>query len=184
MITNGLISAFLLVVSGAMSIVQPPAHAKTSVTASVTQVAHPLCVAADAFLRTDRQMKTVIEPDTVNDWRTRKRQAGCRITAAGGTTRGVQPEAVYFYERVRASGWVRTPEPRDAPTEASLRFRKDNADCLFNFYGPAMLMTDAEEAVGDAHVLAPGEVRYHVYVMCMPAQPAAPRDTSDRLVEF
>ncbi|MBL0938359.1 MAG: hypothetical protein IBJ03_05675 [Gemmatimonadaceae bacterium] len=140
-------------------------------------VNHPLCVDADAFLRGDRQMKTVVEHDTVDDWRTRKKQVGCKVTAAGGTTRGVQPEAVFFYERVRATGWVRTPDPRDAPNEGSLRFRKGDADCLFNVYGPPMLMTDAEDTAGDQRVLKPGEVRYHVYAMCMKALPAAPRDT-------
>ena len=138
----------------------------------------PLCTAADAFLRTDRQMVTVVEADTVDDWRTRQRITGCRITAAGGTVRGLQPEAVFFYERVRASGWVRTPEPRDAPNEGSLRFRTSDgkADCLFNVYGEAMLMTDAELTVDETVRLGPGATRYHMYVMCLPAMPAAPRN--------
>jgi len=138
--------------------------------------AQPLCADAAAFLRTDRQMAVVVEPDTIDDWRTRKRLTGCRITAAGGTVRGVQPEAVAFYERVRAVGWVRTPEPIDAPNEASLRFRMGKADCLYNVYGDAMLMTDAEDRVDEERPLAPGETRYHVYVMCLPALPAAPRE--------
>ena len=136
----------------------------------------PLCVDAAAFLTTDRNMAVVVEGDTLDDWRTRQRLTGCRITAAGGTVRGVQPEAVAFYERVRAVGWVRTPDPYDAPTEASLRFRMGKADCLFNVYGDAMLMTDAEDRVDLARVLAPGEKRYHVYVMCLPVMPAAPRE--------
>lgn len=135
----------------------------------------PLCTDAAAFLRTDRQMAVVIEADTLDDWRTRQRLVGCRITAAGGTVRGVQPEAVAFYERVRAMGWVRTPEPYDAPSEASLRFRLGAADCLFNVYGDAMLMTAAEDTVGERRPLGPGERRYHAYVMCLPALPAAPR---------
>jgi len=139
---------------------------------------HPLCVDADAFLRGDRAMQTIVEPDTVNDWRTRQRQFGCKVTAAGATTQGVQREAVYFYERVRASGWVRTPDPRDAPNEGALRFRKGKADCLFNVYGDAMLMTDAEMLVEDRRPLKAGEVRYHVYAMCMTAMPAAARDTT------
>lgn len=159
--------AVLVSLTLAMPAVQPTQPAR-----------HPLCADADAFLRGDRQMQTVVELDTVNDWRTRQRQIGCKVTAAGGTTRGVQPEAVYFYERVRATGWVRTPDPRDAPNEGSLRFRKGDADCLFNVYGPAMLMTDAELTVGDQRDLKAGEVRYHVYAMCMKAMPAAPRDTS------
>jgi hypothetical protein len=136
----------------------------------------PLCVDAAAFLTTDRTMAVVVEADTLDDWRTRQRLTGCRITAAGGTVRGVQPEAVAFYERVRAVGWVRTPDPYDAPSEASLRFRMGKADCLFNVYGDAMLMTDAEDRVDLARVLAPGEKRYHVYVMCLPVMPAAPRE--------
>lgn len=138
----------------------------------------PLCTAADAFLRDDRRMATVVEADTIDDWRTRKRVVGCRISAAGGTPRGVQAEAVSFYERVRAIGWVRTPDPRDAPNEGSLRFRSGSVDCLFNVYGPAMLNTDAEMVAEDRRPLAAGETRYHVYVMCMPAMPAAPRDSS------
>jgi hypothetical protein len=171
MIANLLLPAVLIPAFGVLLVSQPPAR---------TAAAQPLCVAADAFLRTDRNMKTVIEPDTVNDWRTRKRVTGCKISAAGGSTRGVQPEAVFFFERIRAAGWVRTPDPRDAPTEASLRFRKDNTDCLFNFYGPEMMMTDGEEQAGQARPLAAGEVRYHVYAMCLPVMPAAPRDTSER----
>ena len=135
----------------------------------------PLCVDAAAFLRTDRQMVAIVEPDTLDDWRTRQKLVGCRITAAGGTVRGVQPEAVAFYERVRAVGWVRSPDPYDAPNEGSLRFRMGKADCLFNVYGDAMLMTDAEERADQAQSLGPGERRYHVYVMCVPALPAAPR---------
>lgn len=135
----------------------------------------PLCVDAATFLRTDRQMVAIVEVDTLDDWRTRQKLVGCRITAAGGTVRGVQPEAVAFYERVRAVGWVRTPDPYDAPNEASLRFRLGKADCLFNVYGDAMLMTDAEDRADQAKSLGPGERRYHVYVMCVPAMPAAPR---------
>jgi hypothetical protein len=147
----------------AVPAVQPPA------------VAHPLCVDAAAFLQGDRSMAAIVEADTVDDWRTRQRLTGCRITAAGGTARGVQPEAVAFYERIRAVGWVRTPDPIDAPNEGSLRFRMGKADCLFNVYGDAMLMTDAEDRADAAKPLGPGERRYHVYVMCLPALPAAPR---------
>jgi hypothetical protein len=146
----------------------------------LAQPSLPLCIDADRFLRTDRQLGTVVEADTVDDWRTRQRLSGCRISAAGGTTRGVQAEAVAFYERVRASGWVRTPDPRDAPNEGSLRFRQGSADCLFNVYGDAMLMTDAEAQAEERRPLSAGERRYHVYVMCLPALPAAARDTVGR----
>ena len=57
-----------------------------------------------------------VEADTIDDWRTRKRVAGCRITAAGGTEIGVAKEAVRFYELLRAAKWVRTPEPRESMT--------------------------------------------------------------------
>lgn len=147
----------------ALSVPQPPASAQ------------PLCTDAGTFLRGDRNMATIVEADTLDDWRTRQRLVGCRITAAGGTVRGVQPEAVAFYERVRAVGWVRTPEPYDAPNEGSLRFRMGKADCLFNVYGDPMLMTEAEDRADEARPLGPGEKRYHVYVMCLPALPAAPR---------
>jgi hypothetical protein len=142
----------------------------------VVQPSHPLCTAAATFLRTDRSMAAIVEPDTIDDWRTQKKVPGCKITAAGGTARGVQPEAVAFYERIRAVGWTRTPDPRDAPNEASLRFRQGNVDCLYNVYGPAMLMTEAEDKAGETRALQAGEERYHVYVMCLPAMPAAPRE--------
>ena len=132
------------------------------------------CSAAARFLRTEQRMVAEVGPDTINDWRTRKRLSGCRITAAGGTTLGVSGEAVRLYERLRAARWVRTPDPRDAPNEASLRFRWEQSDCLFNVSAEAMLNTDAEARVNDALVLEPGEVRYQVFVMCLPAQPAAP----------
>ena len=93
---------------------------------------------------------------------------------------GIERLVNAFYERVRAVGWVRTPDPYDAPSEASLRFRMGKADCLFNVYGDAMLMTDAEDRVDLARVLAPGEKRYHVYVMCLPVMPAAPREEPSR----
>jgi hypothetical protein len=145
------------------------------------QPGHPLCEAANRFLTSDRQLSTQVEADTLDDWRTRKVLHGCRITAAGGTTRGLQREAEFFYERIRAiGGWVRTPDPRDAPNEGSLRFRtgvgSQAADCLFNVFGDAMLMTDAELRVDEQRPLQAGETRYHVYAMCTPALPAAPRD--------
>jgi hypothetical protein len=142
------------------------------------QPSQPLCTAAAAFLKTDRQMSAMVEADTIDDWRTRKKVVGCKITAAGGTTRGLQAEAVGFYERIRAVGWTRTPDPRDAPNEGSLRFRQGAVDCLFNVYGNAMLMTDAEDRASEARPLVAGEQRYHVYVMCLPAMPAAPRDST------
>lgn len=131
------------------------------------------CAEAARFLREVQRMVVAVEPDTMDDWRTRRRLAGCRVTAAGGSDVGVAREAVRLYERVRAAGWVRTPEPRDAPSEASLRFRRGDADCLFNVTRDPLLMTEAEERVNAALVLRPGDARYQVFVMCTPALPAA-----------
>ena len=133
------------------------------------------CAAAARFLRDERRMTAVVEPDTIDDWRTGKRVAGCRVTAAATTTLSVKAEAIRFYELLRAAGWTRTPEPRDSPNEASLRFRREKSDCLFNVNAEAMLMTDAEFKVTDAVTPAAGETRYHMFVMCMPAMPAAPQ---------
>jgi hypothetical protein len=133
------------------------------------------CAAAARFLRKDRSMAAVVEPDTIDDWRTGKRVAGCRVTAAGATTQTVRAEAVRFYELLRAAGWSRTPDPRDAPNEASLRFRHEKSDCLFNVNAQALLMTDAEFKVTDAVIPKAGETRYHLFVMCMPAMPAVDR---------
>ena len=133
------------------------------------------CIAAAGFLRATQHMMVVLEPDTLDDWRTQTRTAGCRATAVGGTAAGVATEAVRFNERLRAAGWTRTPDPRDAPHEASLRFRRQETDCLFNVYEVPRLFTDAEFAVNDAVRLAPGEVRYQVLVQCMAAMPAAAR---------
>ena len=134
------------------------------------------CAAAARFLRDDRHMVAAIDADTIDDWRTRQKVAGCRITAAGGTGIGVQPEAVRLYERLRSAGWTRTPDPRDAPNEASLRFRWERTDCLFNVSAEAMLNTEAESRVNDALVLKPGERRYQVLVLCMPAMASVARE--------
>lgn len=136
------------------------------------------CVAAARFLREDRRMVAVVERDTIDDWRTRKRVPGCRITSAGATDIGVAKEAVRFYERVRSAGWTRTPDPADAPNEASLRFRLKASDCLFNVNAMALLNTDAEATVNDLVVVPHGQTRYQVFVMCMPAMPAAPEDSA------
>ncbi len=152
------------------------ALAKTDVAAHADSA---LCAEAARFLREDRRMIAEIEPDTIDDWRTKRRLPGCRITAAGASTLGLAREAVFFYERVRAVGWTRTPEPRDSPTEASLRFRFGQADCLFNINREALLGTDAEARVNGALQLPDGQSRYQLFVMCMPALPAAPRSLFD-----
>jgi hypothetical protein len=133
------------------------------------------CVDAARFLRSIPRVVAIIEPDTVDDWRTGRRLAGCRVTAAGLSRVGPGREAVLFYERVRAAGWVRTPDPRDAPNEASLRFRRAGTDCLFNVMAQGMLFTESEARVIDAVVPGPGDERYHVLVQCIVALPARSR---------
>lgn len=134
------------------------------------------CAGAAAFLRDVQRMEVEVGADSLNDWRTRERVPSCTITAAGATNEGVQSEATRLYERLMAAGWTRTPDPRDAPREASLRYRKDGTDCLFNVNREAMLFTDAETAVLERLRVPPGAVRYHVFVICVEAKPAAPRD--------
>jgi len=131
------------------------------------------CTDAARFLRESQHMVAEIEADTIDDWRTRKRVSGCRVTAAGATDLTVRGEAMRLYDRLRAAGWARTPDPRDAPNEASLRFRLMRSDCLFHVNQEAMLGTDAEGRVNDTVKLGPGATRYQVFVMCMPAMPAA-----------
>jgi len=127
------------------------------------------CVEAQRFLVESRGMSAVTEAATIDDWRTGRRIPGCHVTAAAITTRAAQEEAERFFEAIRAAGWTRTPDPKDSPGEASLRFRKGGADCLFSFYARAMLGTEAERSVSRARVPGPGEQRYHFLVMCMPA---------------
>jgi hypothetical protein len=135
-----------------------------------------LCLDAERFVRDIIGMVAVTEPDTIDDWRTRAMVPGCRVTAAGATARSSSSVVRAFYEILPESGWTRTPDPRDAPNEASLRFRRNGADCLFNFYDSSMaLNTDAEALVSDAVFLQPGERLYNFLVMCTPAVPAAPR---------
>jgi hypothetical protein len=133
------------------------------------------CAAAARFLRDEQGMIAEVDADIIDDWRTGKRLAGCRVTAAGATTLGVAREAVRFYERMRAAGWTRTPDPRDAPNEASLRFRRERSDCVFNVYEGANLLTEAETRVNEALQPRPGEARYQVLALCMPAMAAKAR---------
>jgi hypothetical protein len=137
------------------------------------QLSH--CADAARFLEKEIGLSVVTEPDTIDDWRTGKRQPGCRVTASGLTDGRVADAAVRFYERVRQAGWVRTPDPRDSPNEASLRFRMGSSDCLFNVYEGVLLMTEAERKVSAITVPTPGRSRYGVFVMCTAALPAAPR---------
>lgn len=139
--------------------------------ASGTQEAR--CADARRFLEDTVGMATITEPDTLDDWRTHTRLPACRVTAAGTTTRTIADEAAHFYETLRGAGWTRTPEPRDAPNEASLRFRRGDTDCLFNVYTGGLLGTDAELAVDARRVPQAGELRWNVLVLCTEALPAA-----------
>ena len=135
-----------------------------------------LCLEAERFVRDVIGMTAIAEPDTIDDWRTKKMVPGCRVTAAGATSQSSASVARGFYEILPESGWSRTPDPRDAPNEASLRFRRDGADCLFNFYDASMVLnTDAEMSVSDAVFLQAGERLFNFLVLCTPAAPAAPR---------
>jgi hypothetical protein len=133
------------------------------------------CHEAHRFLVEEVEMTAITQADTIDDWRSRAMVPGCRVTASGLTTRTPAEEARVFYERVRAAGWTRTPDPMDAPNEASLRFREDGSDCLFNFYSGGLLGTEAEATVENAVVPGPGERRYNFLVLCMSAREAAPR---------
>lgn len=144
-----------------------------TVSAPAADSAH--CASALRFAREAQGMTAEVTLDTLDDWRTRQRLSGCRITAAGVTTRGIAEEAARFFERLRAAGWTRTPDPFDAPNEASLRFRKEGSDCLFNLYDGARLFTDEEFRVNDAVTPRAGEARYQLLVQCATALPAAPR---------
>lgn len=135
-----------------------------------------LCLEAERFVRDVIGMVSIAEPDTIDDWRTQAMVPGCRVTAAGASTRSSSQIARGFYEVLAESGWVRTPDPRDAPAEASLRYRRNGADCLFNFYDQTTsLNTEAELDVSDAVYLEQGERLFNFLVMCTPARPAAPR---------
>ena len=145
-------------------------------TSAAGQVA--LCEGAERFVRETIGMVAVSEPDTIDDWRTKAMVPGCRVTAAGSSNQPSAEIARSFYEIIAESDWTRTPDPRDSPNEASLRFRRDGADCLFNFYDSSMsLNTDAEMTVSDAVFLASGQKLYNFLVLCTPAAPAAPRGT-------
>ncbi len=158
----------------ASAIPAPTAAASADASAAVSSDT-TYCAGAAAFLRGAQHMEAVVEPDSINDWRSQRRVGGCRITAAGGTTLSHKEAVTQLYERLRAEGWTRTPDPRDAPNEGSLRYRRDGADCLFNYNVEAMLFTDAETLVLERLRLAPREVRYHVFVLCLAVQSPSPR---------
>jgi hypothetical protein len=135
-----------------------------------------LCEDAERFLRDIVGMVALSEPDTIDDWRTRAMVPGCRVTAAGTRARPAAEEAQRFFERLPEAGWIRTPDPRDAPNEASLRFRRGDADCLFNYYDASMsLGTEAELTVLDGVSRRADVELFNFLVLCTPIAPAAPR---------
>jgi hypothetical protein len=158
------------------SLLAPLAVVILGTTPSLAAAQVELCEQAERFLVETMGMIALAEPDTIDDWRTKAMVPGCRVTAAGASRQEPTDIVRAFYQVLDESDWVRTPDPRDAPQEASLRYRRDGADCLFNFYGSAMsLNTDAEMFVSDAVHKGPGEDLYNFLVMCTPAMPAAPR---------
>ena len=138
------------------------------------------CAPAYGLLTQELSMVTRIDLDTLDDWRTGTRLAACRITSAGARSTTLAATARVFYETVRAAGWTRTPDPRDAPNESSLRFRLGETDCLFNVYQGPLLGTASEIDVTNTVEVRPGDALYHALVLCMPAMEAAPRDTIPR----
>lgn len=131
---------------------------------------------AERFVREAMDMRALSEPDTIDDWRTQATVSGCRVTAAGATSDPSRATARALFAALAASAWTRTPDPRDAPGEASLRYRRLGADCLFSYYDRmSALGTEAEFAVSEAVPLAPGQQLFHVLIQCVPAAPAAPR---------
>lgn len=171
---NSAVGLLLMLIASGFTQLRPTGTPASSLSsATLAQVSH--CSEAARFLSGDRKMVGITEPDSMDDWRTGKWQRGCRVTAAGLTEATVAQEAVRFYEHLRRAGWTRTPDPRDSPGEASLRFRKSDNDCLFNVYENALLMTEAERKVSIETTPSAGRSRYYVFVFCMRAQPAAPR---------
>lgn len=132
------------------------------------------CEPVQRFLTEDFGMVAETERDTVDEWRTQKMLAGCRVTAAGGTQLGMADTAGLLYDRLFAAGWTRTPDPRDAPNESALRLRLDDTDCFFSVYSRIVIGTAAEMRVNRALMPGSGEARYNVLVQCVPAMAAAP----------
>ena len=139
-----------------------------------------LCAEAERYVR-EVGMQALTEPDTIDDWRTGMITPGCRVTAAGASSEATQTVARGFFRALEASEWQRTPDPRDSPNEASLRYRRFGADCLFNYYDRTLsLGTEAEFTVMEAVPLGRGEELFHILVRCVPVAPAAPRKGSPR----
>nr|NIP56743.1 hypothetical protein [Gemmatimonadota bacterium]NIR77118.1 hypothetical protein [Gemmatimonadota bacterium]NIT85636.1 hypothetical protein [Gemmatimonadota bacterium]NIU29468.1 hypothetical protein [Gemmatimonadota bacterium]NIV59884.1 hypothetical protein [Gemmatimonadota bacterium] len=127
------------------------------------------CAPAERFLALELGMATVVEPDTLDDWRTGRALPACRVTAAGTTARELADAAAELFRRLREAGWRRTPNPADAPGESSLRFRLGETDCLFNVYSGVLLGSPAELEVSGAAVPEAGERRLNVLALCTAA---------------
>ena len=88
----------------------------TVVTSTPIEAQEDLCEGAERFVREVMGMVAVAEPDTIDDWRTRRLVPGCRVTAAGASSLPSADIVRGFYEVIAENGWARTPDPRDAPT--------------------------------------------------------------------
>ncbi len=132
------------------------------------------CEAAERFLNEQLGMVAEIGPDTLDDWRTGLVLPACRVTAAGSTSAEMSDAAEGLYVGLFATGWERTPQPRDSPNESSLRLRREGKDCLFSFYSNIVIGTEAELRVSNALVIPPGEKRYNILVQCVRAIEAKP----------
>ena len=99
---------------------------------------------------------------------------GCKVTAAGGTTIGMERQTALLYDQLRGAGWTRTPEPRDAPKEGALRMRLSETDCFFTPYSGIVIGAPGEMRVNAAYQHRSDEAHYNVLVQCMPAMEAVP----------
>lgn len=135
------------------------------------------CEPVRKFFTESFGMVAEIHPDTMDDWRTHKMLPGCSVTAAGGTSMGMSDTAELIYGQLMEDGWTRTPDPRDAPEESSLRLRLKDTDCFFSFYTMATMAigTEAERRVTMAFKPNSQDARFNSFVQCVPAMPADPR---------
>lgn len=132
----------------------------------------PPCDPLRRDLVDDFGMAVEAEPASINDARTGRMLAGCRITAAGGTSSTPAQTADLLYDQMTASGWARTPDPRDVPTQHILRLRRDGVDCLFGVYtsiAPESIVSDAQRRVNRAFVPTGQDELFNVIATCVPA---------------
>lgn len=132
------------------------------------------CAGARDYLGDRLGNPTLVDPDTIQDWRTRQSFFGCRVYAAASTAASMSATAQQFYEALVASGWIRTPDARDMPNEAAIRLRKDGMDCLYHVYNGPLLNTPSEQQVIQSVDLGPDDQLFNILAQCMPAMDAAP----------